>query len=152
MHCKWQQVFDAYGDERGRMTESLVNLVPNTRGALNPDGTVRAEVAADYPVYAALYPALQQGDLYDKLRKSDGITEYSREWWSAFEAGKADIQVAYHETLPRSARGTGIPARSRAPGVAPALPNDQQAVRPGALQAAAARPGRSRHGSSQGWR
>jgi hypothetical protein len=102
MHQKFQEVLDAYGAERERQTK-------DNRGGdkwiMKPDGELREEFRADYPVYAALEPVMYRGGQWDKLREADGVTDYSRSWWKAFEDGKADIQQAYHETLAEIAYG-----------------------------------------------
>lgn len=94
MHAKYQAVRRAYKDETARMV-SYANVSNET--ITHPDGRVREEFQADYPLHTAM-PDGFGGNTTD-LIKDDGITSYSREWWKAAKEGKATIELAVNETL-----------------------------------------------------
>jgi hypothetical protein len=84
------------------------NTVPHTDAAGNvrmmdfirADGTIREGAGHEkkYPVTAAT-EQFQVYPMQDKLAKEDGVTEYSRAWWRAFEKTEATRHIAMHETF-----------------------------------------------------
>ncbi|HET9562692.1 MAG TPA: hypothetical protein VFP01_11330 [Propionibacteriaceae bacterium] len=82
----------------------------------NPAGFLREEHRATYPTVAALEQYLVGGparslsgkraraypitdDLHDRLRKEDGVSDYSRSWWKAWETGSGVTwKQAFNET------------------------------------------------------
>ena len=97
MHVKWQRVFDAYRAEEERQRKDDRG---GNKWIMRPDGELREEYRADYPVYARLWNLIE----VQKLSEDDGITDYSRDWWKAWHVNTADSQQAVHETLAEMAR------------------------------------------------
>jgi phage-related protein (TIGR01555 family) len=104
-HQIFQAALDEYSEERGRMREDKRGGEGWRGTIMKPDGTLRDEYAADYPVYTALYPVLEHGDVWDKLEQTDGVSDYSREWWEAYQHNSADRRSALHETMAEIAKG-----------------------------------------------
>ena len=65
---------------------------------MKPDGLLKPPYDQQFPAYQA-WTELTSFDNGKKLRESDGVTDYSKEWWKAFENGEASSTQAYHETL-----------------------------------------------------
>jgi len=63
-------------------------------------GQVNEKYAGNYPFYEKLNTLTNTTD----LAKDDGITDYSREWWKAFNDGKAESLSTVHETLAEMAK------------------------------------------------
>jgi hypothetical protein len=98
MHNKFMHVFDAYEAERKRMTDRDTE----PRDVFRADGTLLPEYEDEYPIYAAMQPLVDDYDNRQKLREADGVTEYSADWWKAFEAGRVQVNFwrqAVNETL-----------------------------------------------------
>lgn len=100
MHQKFQSALDRYEAEKSAVDKiardqmaSGVRLKDMIVGA---DDKLRPEYQSKYPVYAKLQSYF---DRFQELRQSDGVSDYSREWWKAQESGKADGMQAIHETL-----------------------------------------------------
>lgn len=109
MHEKFQTFMSAYGHERDEVFKEP-GPAPDPEGkyywqrkggsdaVMSPDGTLREAYASKYPLY-------QQMAIFDRahstedLAKSDGITNYSKDWWKAWHDGKAHTEQAMHETL-----------------------------------------------------
>ncbi len=71
---------------------------PIRRVGMKADGTLDDELAKKYPLYQA-YTKFQIDNPSEKMQKEDGCTPYSKDWWTAFNAGTATQQSAYHETI-----------------------------------------------------
>jgi hypothetical protein len=66
-----------------------------------PDGTLRAPYDKKYPVYHAW----SELDLkYDKMKKDDGVSDYSKEYWDGFAKGDVPIDKPFHETIAEMSR------------------------------------------------
>lgn len=96
MHQKFQMVLNEYKDEQTRMHDDKRG---GDRWVMKPDGELREEYRADYPVYAALEPVFYRGGIWNKLQKEDGVTDYSRSWWEAHAKLTANFMQAAHETM-----------------------------------------------------
>lgn len=65
-------------------------------------GELREPYASKYPVYHQWETNVELKR--DKLRKSDGVTDYSKEYWKGFEKGEIPIDKAMHETIAEMTR------------------------------------------------
>jgi hypothetical protein len=102
MHQKFNTVLEDYRAERARIEK-------DDRGGRNwimkPNGELRDEYKADYPVYTALEPVLGvRPGVGNKLRQTDGVTDYSRDYWDEYENNETSLEIAIHETLAEMAR------------------------------------------------
>jgi hypothetical protein len=105
-HIRYEAVTRARSAESSKLsfTEPLVqverNGVSRVLPPLAPDGSIREGHGLEkkYPIYAATQP-FDGLAAWEKLRKEDGVTDYSRSWWAEFEAGKATAHTAMHETF-----------------------------------------------------
>ena len=100
-HQKFEKVITAYMAERERMHEDKRN---GRAWILKPDDTMRDEYAKDYPIYTAFHPVIEKMGIKDKLIETDGVSEYSRDWWQAYGKHEASFKQAAHETLAEMAR------------------------------------------------
>lgn len=106
-HQLLERVFKAQEAERARMMldpETLaVAFVRNGENVIGPgirpDGSLRTDALKErYPLYTAQWAVQDSPGTWTKLQKEDGVTEYSRDWWAAYEDGKATSKQARHET------------------------------------------------------
>jgi hypothetical protein len=67
-----------------------------------PDGTLRAPYDKKYPWYQAWQKLSELN--YNKLRDSDGVSDYSKEYWDGYLHGNVGIDSAYHETIAELSR------------------------------------------------
>jgi hypothetical protein len=102
-HIRFEAVYRARGREMINVNAephigSSANGVTRTVGPMHADGTLRPGLGLEkkYPVTAVTAPLDR---LWGKLGKEDGVTEYSRAWWRAYEATEATRHVAMHETF-----------------------------------------------------
>lgn len=72
-----------------------------TDGMMKPDGLLREPYDRKYPLYHR--HTLLTMD-WEGLKRDDGVSSYSRDWWGAATSGKATIKQAYHETIAEMAR------------------------------------------------
>src|SRR4029077_4706380 len=100
MHQKYQTVLNAVEAERKEMMKD-----PDTLRAMRPDGSLSAPLDAKYPLYSRF---VKHDNQQVERSKSDGITEYSRAYWTQAQPGVSDrtvtIPLANHETLAEMAR------------------------------------------------
>lgn len=68
---------------------------------MRPDGQLNEPYASKYPLYQT-YNRVMVGS--DEFRKSDGVSEYSKNWWTDVINGKASWDVGIHETLAEMAK------------------------------------------------
>ncbi len=61
------------------------------------DGLLNAPWDAKYPIYQAYTKATMPGS--SDFAKTDGVSQYSREWWDAWKGQTASTSQAIHETL-----------------------------------------------------
>jgi hypothetical protein len=102
-HEIMHQRFNAF--ER-RLDAERARLAADSRSGgdhMAPDGTLRAGVAREYPVYSA-YIAATGGAKWETMKERDGVTDYSRAYWSEWNKGNVSSRAAVHETLAEMAR------------------------------------------------
>jgi hypothetical protein len=110
-HIKYQTALDKYREESALvMTEPPPPPDPNAEyyagrvggpsAIMKPDGTLYPPYDKKFPNYQAMQLALYNVG-WDKFRDSDGVTNYSREYWQALHAtNDANLyNSAMHETL-----------------------------------------------------
>ncbi len=114
-HQKFQRFLDDYLAERARM-EDDINKMEFPKGkdrwdvVMKPDGALREGFAEKYPLYQK-YTEVMMPSISEGFAKSDGITDYSREWWKAWHDQKANTTQAMHETIAEmTARAYTAPA------------------------------------------
>lgn len=119
-HQKFQAFLNDYKDERERMEKdpdyeatkpkwsapdadgTIHKLTPGSDDFMRPDGTLKEPYDKRYPVYSAWQDAMATST--QDFAKTDGVSGYSRDWWDAWHAGKANTDQAMHETLAEIAR------------------------------------------------
>jgi len=60
------------------------------------DDTLKPPYDAQFPFYQAWQTAYKNTDIF---AKSDGVTQYSKEYWDLWHQGEMDTASAMHETL-----------------------------------------------------
>jgi hypothetical protein len=113
-HMKFQSVLDRYtaestavGKEPGPAPDPESKYYWSRNGGpdavMAPDGRLRGDYAAKYPVYSAMQEALYTKNM-SEFGKTDGVSPYSFDWWKAYQANGATAYQAIHETLAEMAR------------------------------------------------
>lgn len=120
-HEKFQAVMDAKQEEqKAVMTDPGPAPDPNGRyywqkqggaaAVMTPDGSLREPYDKKYPIYQKMWEVLEQHS-YQKFADSDGVSNYSAEYWKAWREGGSplggspvDTKLAFHETLAEMAR------------------------------------------------
>lgn len=108
-HQKFQKFLDDYRaqsdavmKEPGPPPNPNAESYPQRRGGsfavMSADGMLREPYASEYPLYTKYHELVDKVGI-DQLAKSDGITDYSKEWWKAWKDGKAQTDQAFHETI-----------------------------------------------------
>lgn len=110
MHQKFERVLNAYHADRDLMMKDpgpppnpLAELrwerLGGTDALMKPDGSLRPPYDKKYPIYSRYQNHFEAN--YEKLRKDDGITNYSRAYWAEYHTpgGKVSSKSAMHETL-----------------------------------------------------
>jgi hypothetical protein len=98
-HRKLDALRQRYRDERADVTTEFKSH-ENVDTVMKPDGTLREPFATKYPVYQA-WKTIVDGHL-DEMRESDGVSDYSKEYWKAITAkypGDTAMSKAFHETI-----------------------------------------------------
>lgn len=116
MHGKFKAFMDQYDAEtKAIMAEKGPAPDPNGEKAwqkrggswavMSADGSLRAPYDKKYPVYQQ-YTKLLDSDGIDNLAKSDGITDYSTQYWDAWNKNDPNVptRTAINETLAEMAR------------------------------------------------
>jgi hypothetical protein len=67
-------------------------------------GYMTDKAKKQYPLLAAWEEVMEAPDQWKRMIDDDGITEYSREWWKAFNDEKANRDQAIHETFAEMAK------------------------------------------------
>jgi hypothetical protein len=98
MHAKYNAVMKAFYEENDRHRAASPEDKKKIAG---PDGKIRPEHQKDFPAHSILPKGWWNPD---KLRKDDGITPYSKEWWKAEGENKANSSTAVNETLAEMAK------------------------------------------------
>jgi hypothetical protein len=106
MHQKFEDVLKAYAGERDKMmADPETAWHRSTDGKLagmRADGSLTPELARKYPLYQIMQQHLDIN--FEELKRSDGFTDYSKDWWKAFKAGGIESKFPVHETLAEIAR------------------------------------------------
>ena len=69
---------------------------------MSADGTLRAPFDKKYPVYDFWERNVELNR--DKMRRDDGVTPYSMEYWKGFEKNELSIDKPFHETIAEMSR------------------------------------------------
>jgi len=100
-HQRWQKVSEVWAAEnKAVMQDPEIKEqkweMPGGRkvDGMKPDGHLRPPLDKKYPIYE-LFVDFSVTD----LKEEDGVTEYSRDWWKAFEKGEATSTQTVHETF-----------------------------------------------------
>lgn len=102
MHQKFESVWNEYYDQRREALDAS-----DWSGINHRTGAVtKPEIAAEYPMLADISPILGSEDAVERLEKDDGITDYSREYWKAYDGGRGTVnfKTAVNETLAEMSR------------------------------------------------
>ena len=96
-HQRFNTVFQAQREE-----SKAVMALPSDADHMRPDGTLRPPYDEQFPIYSGMlkYYGMKSTELHEQ----DGVSEYSREYWEDWKAGKTDTFKAIHETLAEIAR------------------------------------------------
>lgn len=89
-HAKYLEVHSKYDSEK---TSLLFN-----KNKLDYDGELLPKYRKEYPTYHALHKYLD-GDKTDILQKEDGVTDYSKAYWSGKKKKSGKLSIAIDETL-----------------------------------------------------
>lgn len=93
-HVKFQNALDSYRSESSHIPP----------GEIRADGSLRPGLAgAVFPNYTAMHEALFKHGM-DAFAASDGVSDYSYEYWKGWKEGKIGTELALHETLAEMAR------------------------------------------------
>jgi phage-related protein (TIGR01555 family) len=109
MHQKWQKVWDQYEKQRDDFFEEP-DLPDDIEEAKDKDGFLKSPYKEKYPIFSELSVIMYGGETYgenwDRMKKEDGVTAYSKEWWTKWESteSKGALDSAVHETLAEIAR------------------------------------------------
>lgn len=102
-HQRFQTVLDRYSEDNRAISAEMARIKADggnpfapRQGVMKPDGSIRPEYAGRFPTYEAINPFME--DIHG-LAATDGVSSYSRMWWDAWTAGKAQTDQAVHETL-----------------------------------------------------
>jgi hypothetical protein len=107
-HQKFQRFIADYQTERQRMNEDGVFF--KAAEVFDKGGMLKGEYVKRYPTYNE-YSRAMAPSVTEVFAKSDGITEYSREWWKSWNDGVAKTNQAMHETIAEmTARAYTAPA------------------------------------------
>lgn len=114
-HQKFQRFIDDYSAEKAKMDADIEQMTfPPGKDmwdtVMKPDGLLREPYAEKYPLYQK-YTEVMMPSISENFAKSDGITDYSKEWWKAWWDQKAQTNQAMHETIAEmTARAYTLPA------------------------------------------
>ncbi len=99
-HQKFQTYVNDYQAEAAAMRAATAGIdrgkTAGSDPVMNFDGTLKEPYASQYPLYQE-YTRLTAD--HAGMVKEDGVTDYSRQWWEAWNKGKARTDQAFHETL-----------------------------------------------------
>jgi 8-oxo-dGTP pyrophosphatase MutT (NUDIX family) len=103
-HAKFDAVQDAIRTE----TQTILGM-PKPEGdpfwlkVMRADGSLLEPYKSQFPNYTAWNEAFSKVPI-KKFANSDGVSDYSAEWWKAYHDGKASSTIAIHETLAEISR------------------------------------------------
>jgi hypothetical protein len=113
-HQKFQHALNIYQVER-KMAQDEPGPPPDPNGKYHwqkkggqdavfaPDDSLREPYASKYKGYTAMQEALYKHN-FRSFAESDGVSEYSFEYWKGWKAGTVNSDVALHETIAEMAR------------------------------------------------
>lgn len=93
--------------ERGEMITTDGQVRERTKGFMNPDGSLNEPYASRYPLYQKYNDATggtRKGNSIEDFAKTDGVSQYSKDYWTDWANGKTSTDHALHETLAEIAR------------------------------------------------
>lgn len=108
-HIKYQTALDKYQEEF-KLVQADPGPPPDPNhqywwgkkggkdAVMAADGTLHPPYDKKYPNYQAMEKAQFRAD-FNRFRDSDGVSNYSQEWWEAFSKDAALYVWAMHETL-----------------------------------------------------
>lgn len=96
MHGAYALVDRKYQEEQSRASREPVTDT-KSKYKVRYDGGVYPQYVSEFPTMARLHETRSLS--MEKLKRDDGITEYSKAYWRDFEAGKVSGNIAIHETL-----------------------------------------------------
>lgn len=104
-HQKFQAFMNDYKADYARMEQDPDYLDTKNKDFMRADGTLKEPYAARYPAYQTYTQAMAPG-IYDGFSKSDGVSDYSAEYWKGYITPNSGIRSdqAMHETLAEIAR------------------------------------------------
>lgn len=113
-HQKFQNVLDKYAAESklvmadpGPPPDPDAESYPQRRGGthafMKPDGSLREAYVQKYPLYSAMQEAFFKHDMM-LFAESDGVSDYSYQYWKGWKEGTVKTFNAVHETLAEMAR------------------------------------------------
>lgn len=77
----------------------VIRDLPQNVDLIYFDGTLKEEYKDQYPIYYAI-SKFKTPDMQDKLKAKDGVTDYSRAYWAAYNGyKKVNFWTAVNETL-----------------------------------------------------
>lgn len=114
-HMKFQTVLNKYRTEQSALAKDP-GPPPDPEGkywwqkrgggdaVFVPDGSLREGYQEKYPVFHAMQNALYKWSLTDDFGMTDGVSNYSNDWWNAYMDRNALSDQPVHETLAEMAR------------------------------------------------
>ena len=115
MHQKFQGTLDRYREEAERVWKDP-GPPPDSEGkyywqkkggsdaVVTPSGELREAYKAKYPTYDLIERVYDREWEPEKWALTDGVSDYSHEYWEAFQNGTVTKEIAIHETLAEMAR------------------------------------------------
>lgn len=106
MHQKFNAWLRDVETEKTALMKTLYDSVGADRfwgEVMKPSGELREPYDKQFPLFV-LNEKINTGDIADTMRKEDGCSNYSREYWEGWRAGNVQTPSAYHETLAEMAR------------------------------------------------
>lgn len=98
-HMKYQTAWDNYERERVQVMKELDDTPYANRWNtfMHASGELFDEHKAKYPIFTKWFDTWESKG--QQLQKEDGVTDYSRDWWKAYENHTATQHQAIHETI-----------------------------------------------------
>lgn len=114
-HMKFQTALNKYQAERtlaisdtGPPPDPNGNYWWQKKGGIDavftPDDSLRDAYKDKYPAYQAMHDAMFKWGITDDFGMTDGVSNYSHDWWNAYLDRNATSSQAMHETLAEIAR------------------------------------------------
>jgi len=105
-HAKFQKVINTVREDAHEVMKKIRKYdegKPRKEEAMKPDGSLREPYASEFPLYTAWHEAYGSKD-HEVFANSDGVSNYSEEYWKAWRKGECSTDIAFHETLAEMAR------------------------------------------------